>query len=52
MSRTRVAGLSKRPPFHFSTMTCEPEPSPRMKRPGATSATPAADWASVAGPRV
>ena len=23
-----------------------------MKRPGATSATPAAHWASVAGPRV
>ncbi len=52
ISRTRVAGRSNRPPFHASTMGCEPAPMPRQKRPGATSAMPAAHDASVAGPRV
>ena len=52
ISRTRVAGRSKRPPFHVSTMGWEPAPMPRQKRPGASSARPAALTASVAGPRV
>ena len=34
ISRTRVAGRSNRPPFHASTMGCEPAPMPRQKRPG------------------
>ena len=52
ISRTRVAGSANLPPFHASTMGCEPAPRPRQKRPGARSAIAAADMASVAGPRV
>ena len=52
MSLTRAAGRSKRPPFHVSTMGCEPAPIPRQNRPGAISWRPAALTASVAGPRV
>jgi hypothetical protein len=52
ISRTRVAGRANRPPFQASTIGCEPAPTPRQKRPGARSAMPAADMASVAGPRV
>ena len=52
ISLTRVAGRSNVPPFHVSTMGWEPAPMPRQKRPGAISASPAADTASVAGPRV
>ena len=52
VSRTRVAGRLNLPPFHDSTMGCEPAPMPSTKRPGATSARPAAVEASVAGPRV
>ncbi len=52
ISRTRVAGRRNVPPFHDSTMGCEPAPMPSTKRPGARSAMPAAVEASVAGPRV
>ena len=52
ISRTRVAGRLNLPPFHDSTMGCDPAPIPSTKRPGATSASPAAVEASVAGPRV
>ena len=52
ISRTRVAGLAKTPPFHASTIGCEPAPMPKTKRPGARSASPAAIDASVEGPRV
>ena len=52
VSRTLVTGRSNRPPFQSSTMGREPDPTPRQKRPGAISATPAALIASVAGPRV
>ncbi len=52
MSLTRAAGRSNWPPFHVSTMGCEPAPMPRQKRPGAISPRPAALTASVAGPRV
>ena len=52
ISFTRVAGRSKRPPFHVSTIGWEPAPMPRHRRPGAISARPAALTASVAGPRV
>ena len=52
VSRTRVAGRLNVPPFHDSTIGCEPAPMPSAKRPGATSARPAALEASVAGPRV
>ena len=38
--------------FHCSTIGCEPEPIPRMNRPGATSDIESACCASVAGPRV
>ena len=52
VSRTRVAGWAKRPPFQNSTIGCDPAPMPRQKRPGANSAKPAALMARVAGPRV
>ena len=52
VSRTRVAGRLNVPPFQDSTMGCEPAPMPSTKRPGATSASPAAVEARVAGPRV
>ncbi len=52
ISRTRAAGRANVPPFHASTIGCEPAPMPRQKRPGARSAMEAADIASVAGPRV
>ena len=52
VSRTRVAGRAKRPPFQNFTIGCDPAPMPRQKRPGANSAMPAALIAKVAGPRV
>ena len=51
VSRTRVYGLRKPMPFQFSTIAGELAPMPNTNRPPATSATPAAACAIVAGPR-
>ena len=50
VSRTRVAGRLNVPPFHDSTMGCEPAPMPSTKRPGAMSARPAAGGRERGGP--
>ena len=51
-SRTRVSGFSKRPSFQRSTMTFDEDPIPSTKRPPEASASAAACWARMAGPRV
>ena len=39
-------------PFQRSTITLDEVPTPSTNRPGAASASAAADWANSAGPRV
>ena len=52
MSRTRLYGSTKGVAFQRSTITSDDEPTPRAKRPGASSAMVAACMASNPGPRV
>jgi len=52
MSRARAYGRAWSTAFQSLTTTGEDAPMPSWKRPGATSASAAADWASNAGPRV
>jgi len=52
VSRTRLYGSVKGTPFHLDTITSEEVPSPKVKCPGAASASAAALWTSRAGPLV
>ncbi|GAA3120013.1 hypothetical protein GCM10020001_045290 [Nonomuraea salmonea] len=52
MSRVRAYGLANVPAFHRSTIAGDDAPMPSTNRPGARSASVAADIASSPGPRV